>query len=1124
MKGQMLKVLWVAVLLNLAFFGCFGAQKADAYWYLGEMYNFPDLKWKTIETEHFVIHYSQQTVFMARKLASVADYYGEKIMAQHDYFLEEKVHIVCRDETEMSNGFAVYSHDWITIWGNALYYRLRGRMDWLPDVFTHEFAHIISLKCNENLYDRSFLMLGLGLFEDGKKNFTLGSVILIGGGDIAPTYWVEGTAEFSTHEAGPNEWTTSRDMLMRMEVLEDYIPSFDLLQMIAGASGWDRERVYNNGYNIGLYLKETYGADTYAKFAQEGGKKWRIHWNSIVKNTLGISAKEMYNNWIEWNKKKYDLQTREIRENLHGGDRENEKVILHKPLWEPWDEMDRNEKIMVGILTKGNRYNIYTSWSPDGKYLTWMNSAGMNMLPITEDELPQYSGIYLTKEEQWDMESDKEGWTGGNTNSSYDWSSDGSKIVFTADSRERWYGREWKIDGWYQNDIIIRTLEYDEEGELEDMKYERITNGMRALDPAFSPDGEKVVFIQQMDSVHRLGILDVKTRRVDWIVDYPDDPQMNGPRWSPDGTKIVFSMFHNHQQDIYTVNPDGTGLAALTMDRAEDRDPRWTADGKSVYYCSDRTGIFNAFKIDLETRELTQLTNVLGGVFNPFITEKGGLLYTYFESAGFKVYYTKKENLYNKVVETFDFDQETALAHANTCEDIGNYETGNPTNPEKYHWYREMQPPWIIPEALIILEGFKAGFEIQVSDYLEKHSFWGGIRYGGEYDIFFEYTNRQWYPTIELGVFEAKRTGDMGFDVNFEGWKTKKFETKSTWKIDWLWANASLPLSPEHSLEFGYERRNLYLRGPENGMHWDRYMYTDYLSAYFTYEGVDHWRGDNDINPHSGYEYGIKFTLGNTDVNPTMNYKDPSGEIINNYGFAEIDVEYTKYFPALPWPLSGWPFDEISGYHRFLDFLKRHNCTAELGFTGGYIDKKVHYQDRLYAGGRIPIYTMGDFSPNIQFAGYPSYSITGETLLILSAAYRFPCPGLGYNGDIDKSFGPFFLDKLWINVFSTVGNAWSYNEDNERAIPFRDTSTNGNKLIADAGVELRLKSWLFNRFRWNNFFRVAYGFHKIKGQGDLDNDGTYFDLWDDDNHPQGKIWDEEAGKEFRFYLGIGAGW
>jgi Tol biopolymer transport system component len=47
------------------------------------------------------------------------------------------------------------------------------------------------------------------------------------------------------------------------------------------------------------------------------------------------------------------------------------------------------------------------------------------------------------------------------------------------------------------------------------------------------------------------------------------DPNSIGclqPAWSPDGQKIVFSRFSaaTQQQDIYTVNADGTGLFQIT--------------------------------------------------------------------------------------------------------------------------------------------------------------------------------------------------------------------------------------------------------------------------------------------------------------------------------------------------------------------------------------------------------------------------------------------------------------------------------------------------------------------------------------------------------------------------------
>jgi TolB protein len=56
------------------------------------------------------------------------------------------------------------------------------------------------------------------------------------------------------------------------------------------------------------------------------------------------------------------------------------------------------------------------------------------------------------------------------------------------------------------------------------------------------------------------------------------DPTARGcfePRWSPDGTKIVFTTFTAAAgRDIYTVNADGSGLARLT-DGGDDHFPDW---------------------------------------------------------------------------------------------------------------------------------------------------------------------------------------------------------------------------------------------------------------------------------------------------------------------------------------------------------------------------------------------------------------------------------------------------------------------------------------------------------------------------------------------------------------------
>jgi Tol biopolymer transport system component len=51
--------------------------------------------------------------------------------------------------------------------------------------------------------------------------------------------------------------------------------------------------------------------------------------------------------------------------------------------------------------------------------------------------------------------------------------------------------------------------------------------------------------------------------------------------------KIAFSAWSNGSYEIYTVNPDGTGLTQLTSDPAWDAHPAWSADGRHIAFNRD---------------------------------------------------------------------------------------------------------------------------------------------------------------------------------------------------------------------------------------------------------------------------------------------------------------------------------------------------------------------------------------------------------------------------------------------------------------------------------------------------------------------------------------------------------
>jgi TolB protein len=62
------------------------------------------------------------------------------------------------------------------------------------------------------------------------------------------------------------------------------------------------------------------------------------------------------------------------------------------------------------------------------------------------------------------------------------------------------------------------------------------------------------------------------------------------PRWSPDGTRLMWVTTRNGNQEIYTVTANGQNPTRLTSDPGMDNNPSWSPDGKQIAFCSSRKG------------------------------------------------------------------------------------------------------------------------------------------------------------------------------------------------------------------------------------------------------------------------------------------------------------------------------------------------------------------------------------------------------------------------------------------------------------------------------------------------------------------------------------------------------
>ena len=107
--------------------------------------------------------------------------------------------------------------------------------------------------------------------------------------------------------------------------------------------------------------------------------------------------------------------------------------------------------------------------------------------------------------------------------------------------------------------------------------------------------------------------LNPRTGRVTRLTDDPAGDY--SPRWSPDGTRIVFTSERDDSRDIWVMDADGSGQRRVTTSSASEFDPAWSPDGTRVAYARAEdetdTNIY-AVSVDDPAAMPVQLTDAAG--------------------------------------------------------------------------------------------------------------------------------------------------------------------------------------------------------------------------------------------------------------------------------------------------------------------------------------------------------------------------------------------------------------------------------------------------------------------------------------------------------------------------------
>jgi Tol biopolymer transport system component len=189
------------------------------------------------------------------------------------------------------------------------------------------------------------------------------------------------------------------------------------------------------------------------------------------------------------------------------------------------------------------------------------------------------------------------------------WSPDGSRIVF--------------VRGFWAKDAGIYVMAAD------GTEPQRVTDGGSDIDgsdlePAWSPTGTRIAFAREgRPAGADVGNADIYVVHVDGtdLARLTDGPVMEySPTWSPDGSRIAFVGYDLASggrpptpMRLYLMSKDGSDIRTLGPEDVAE--PAWSPDGSEIAYVDSRTGSIMAIRPDGSgPRRIIDLADVIGGV------------------------------------------------------------------------------------------------------------------------------------------------------------------------------------------------------------------------------------------------------------------------------------------------------------------------------------------------------------------------------------------------------------------------------------------------------------------------------------------------------------------------------
>ncbi|MBN1376068.1 MAG: PD40 domain-containing protein [Dehalococcoidia bacterium] len=139
--------------------------------------------------------------------------------------------------------------------------------------------------------------------------------------------------------------------------------------------------------------------------------------------------------------------------------------------------------------------------------------------------------------------------------------------------------------------------------------FKRLTKNKTGAEyfPRWSSDGTNVLFFLYVDENQKICVINEDGSNQMELTDETSDNWI--PCWSPDDKKIAFVSNRDNTEQIYIMNADGSDQTNISNTIYSDSNPSWSPDGSKILFNSNRDGNVQIYVMNADGSDQVNLSN-----------------------------------------------------------------------------------------------------------------------------------------------------------------------------------------------------------------------------------------------------------------------------------------------------------------------------------------------------------------------------------------------------------------------------------------------------------------------------------------------------------------------------------